>query len=576
MVDNGGDAFVTGQTTSSSFPRTAGAFSGPTAAFITEFNPAGSALVYSYLVSGSGTTEGHAIALDTNGQAFITGETSSSALPMTSGAYQSSLAGSSDAFVLGVNAAGTGLVYCTYLGGMGGAYGYGIGVDSQDRVAITGETSAYGFPTTSNAFQTSVYGSTAGFVTQFTPTGTLSYSSYLGSTSSMDFTSTTLGIGLAEDPRGDAYIAGASNSSALVVTGGSYSGTNAGGYDAFTAKVILNRPAPPVITAISPDTGYSSTDFITTSQNLTISGTATPSTTVTLERADVGVLGSVPVSTGGTWAYDYTGTTLAEGTYDFAATDTDSTGATSDLSRERQVTVDLTAPTVAASILNPTSGGTLSTLAPTVFVTASDAVGIPANATVSIDVDLNDDGNFTDPGEAGYATGTLVNGQAIIKLPQLPALGTYTLEARVTDLAGNQGTSPSPTLFVVDPSWSGTAYVLDADPTEGNWQAQLGDVSLSHPLDLDQSPGDDQAGDPALTYHSSQVDSKPIVDVDLQSPNTTSLPSSITARLTFNGTVGTTMTYSTSGFAKGDQLRLALQASTAITTTGRYGYSVTV
>jgi hypothetical protein len=579
VVDGAGDAFVTGQTSSSNFPLTAGSFSGglgTTAAYITELNAAGTTLVYSYVIGPTGTTKGHAIALDNNGQAFITGETNSTSFPVTSGAAQSTLGGGTDAFVLGVNAAGTTLVYATYLGGSSNDYGYGIGVDGQDQVSVTGESYSTNFPTTSNAFQSSAHGLASGFVTQLTPTGTLSYSSYLGSTSSSDFTSVTMGMAAAVDVRGDAYIGGSTNSSALILNN-SYQGSNAGGYDALVAKVILNRPAPPVITAISPDTGYSSTDFITTSQNLTISGTATPSTTVTLERADAGVLGSVPVSTAGTWSYNYSGTTLPAGTYDFVGYDTDSTGAKSDLSKNQQVKVDLTAPTVRASILDSVGPNNLTTLSPTVLVTASDAVGIPANATVTLDVDLNNDGNFTDSGETGYATGTLVNGQAIISLPQLPAIGTYTFHARVTDLAGNQGTSPNATAVIVDPGWSGTAYVLDADPTQGNWDAQLGDVSLAHPLDLDQSPGTGQGGDAALVYHSSQTSATPIVDVDLQSPNTGSLPSTISARLTFSGTAAATVSYSVpTGFGAGAEIRLALQAPTTITRTGRYGFSVTV
>jgi RHS repeat-associated protein len=579
VVDGAGDAFVTGQTSSSNFPLTAGSYSGglgTAAAYVTEINPAGSALVYSYVIGPSGTTKGHAIALDNSGQAFITGETNSTSFPVTSGAAQSTLGGGTDAFVLGVNSAGNTLVYATYLGGSGSDAGYGIGVDGQDQVSVTGTTSSSNFPTTSNGFQTTMHGASAAFITQLTPTGTLSYSSFLGSTSSSDFLSVTKGMGLAVDVHGEAYLGGMTNATALVLNN-SYQGSNAGGYDAIVSKIILNRPAPPAITAISPDTGSSSSDFITTSQNLTISGTATPSTTVTLERADAGVLGSVPVSTGGTWAYDYSGTTLPEGTYDFAATDTDGSGATSDLSRYQKVTVDRTAPSLTATVLDNGAPSAINTLSPTVQVTASDLGGIPANATVTLDVDLNNDGNYTDSGETGYATGNLVNGQAIITLPQLPSTGTYTFQARVTDKAGNQGTSLQMPFFINNnTSWAGTAYVLDADPTEGLWQPQLGDVSLSHPLDLDQSPGTSQGGDPALVYHSNQISHKPIVAVNLKTPNTLNLPSFITATLTFNGVAGTGVNFNTSNLAPGRIITIALQASNAVTLTGRYPYSVAV
>jgi len=77
-------------------------------------------------------------------------------------------------------------------------------------------------------------------------------------------------------------------------------------------------------------------------------------------------------------------------------------------------------------------------------VTASDLNGLPnagglypSGVSVTLDVDTNNDGNFTDPGEAGYATGTLVNGSATITLPPLPGPGTYPVRASLYDLAGN-------------------------------------------------------------------------------------------------------------------------------------------
>ncbi len=106
------------------------------------------------------------------------------------------------------------------------------------------------------------------------------------------------------------------------------------------------------------------------------------------------------------------------------------------------VTVDLTAPTVTASIAASTSS-----LGPQVRVTASDLNGLPNGTTVTLDVDLDNDGDFTDAGETGYASGTLTDGVALINLINgshpLSAGSTYQVRARVTDRAGNQGTSSS-------------------------------------------------------------------------------------------------------------------------------------
>src|SRR6266404_1222608 len=113
------------------------------------------------------------------------------------------------------------------------------------------------------------------------------------------------------------------------------------------------------------------------------------------------------------------------------------------LSPTQLVTVDLTLPTV-----NLTVPASTTSFAPVVTVQASDLVGIPPNATVTIDVDTDNEGDFTDSGETAYAGGTLsANGTATITVP-VTATGTYKLRARVTDMAGNEGTSSIQTMLV--------------------------------------------------------------------------------------------------------------------------------
>src|SRR5207249_3496850 len=79
-----------------------------------------------------------------------------------------------------------------------------------------------------------------------------------------------------------------------------------------------------------------------------------------------------------------------------------------------------------------------------------------------------------------------------------------------------------------------------------------------------------------LVFHSDSVSQKPIVQATLQSPNNAALPASVTAKLTFNGSSTATLTYSTTGLAKGDSFVIAAQAPNAITTTGRYAWSLHV
>ena len=160
-VDAAGNAYVSGYTYSSGFPGTAGSLiqsthGGNQDVFVAKLNAAGTALVYSTYLGGIGDDEGHGIAVDQAGQAYVTGRTntSGSGFPGTAGSLiQSTYGGNSDAFVTKLNAAGTALVYSTYLGGIGGDEGSGIAVDQAGQAYVTGVTSTpgSGFPGTSGS-----------------------------------------------------------------------------------------------------------------------------------------------------------------------------------------------------------------------------------------------------------------------------------------------------------------------------------------------------------------------------------------------------------------------------------------
>ena len=142
-VDAAGNAYVTGQTHSSNFPTTPGAFQtsyggGAYDAFITKLNAAGSALLYSTYLGGSDYDEGSGIAVDATGNAYVTGLTYYFNFPTTAGAFRTSPAGYYDAFVTKLNAAGSDLVYSTYLGGSSADGGYGIAVDATGNIYVTG------------------------------------------------------------------------------------------------------------------------------------------------------------------------------------------------------------------------------------------------------------------------------------------------------------------------------------------------------------------------------------------------------------------------------------------------------
>ena len=157
-VDGGGSGYVTGVTTSTNFPTTAGAaqtiYAGLSDAFVTRLDASGSELVYSTYLGGSDFDEGEGIAVDGAGSAYVTGDTISTNFPTTTGAAQTTHAGGSDAFMTQLNVGGSGLVYSTYLGGSSDDRGFGIAVDDTGGAYVTGFTASTNFPTTAGAFQT--------------------------------------------------------------------------------------------------------------------------------------------------------------------------------------------------------------------------------------------------------------------------------------------------------------------------------------------------------------------------------------------------------------------------------------
>ena len=115
-------------------PDTPGAFQttvGNGDAFVTELNPTGTALVYSTYLGGTDGNNGNGIAVDTAGNAYVTGTTESTDFPTTPGAFQTTYGGDGDAFVTKLNPTGTALVYSTYLGGS--SYDVGSGRDPKMR-----------------------------------------------------------------------------------------------------------------------------------------------------------------------------------------------------------------------------------------------------------------------------------------------------------------------------------------------------------------------------------------------------------------------------------------------------------
>jgi hypothetical protein len=245
-VDAAGNAYIAGYTASSDFPVTSGAYqtvdkvTSPAGfrqftSFVTKLNPTGTGLVYSTFLGGSTSdipqpqTEGQeqatGIAVDSSGDAYVSGFTYSTDFPTTSGAFQATNPGTSTQsasfFVSKLNPTGTALDYSTYLGGNYFASPPAIAVDSAGNAYIAGGTAASNYPTTNGAFDTN-YLATWGkaVVTKLNPTGTaLVYSTYLGG--SFD----TFARAIAIDSSGSAYVTGQQFSNDFPLTPGTIQST---------------------------------------------------------------------------------------------------------------------------------------------------------------------------------------------------------------------------------------------------------------------------------------------------------------------------------------------------------------
>jgi Beta-propeller repeat len=242
-VDSAGNAYVAGGC-GPGFPTTPGAFqtgsSAFSSAFVMKLNPSGTAAVYSTFLSGGGIDYANSLAVDKNGNAYVTGYASSASFPTTSGGFQTVLGGGVDAFVTVVNPAGSGLVYSTFLGGTGNEDGRRIAVDSFGMAYVAGVTSSSNFPTTSGAFQTAYGGGNAdAFIAKLDPAksgpASLIYSTYLGGSGDENAANFPRGV-LAVDNAGNAHVTGTTTSTDFPTVNSIQPGP-VGGFHAYVAKL---------------------------------------------------------------------------------------------------------------------------------------------------------------------------------------------------------------------------------------------------------------------------------------------------------------------------------------------------
>jgi hypothetical protein len=242
-VDPSGAAYVTGDTWSADFPVTPGAFQTtcaggePTGCWdvlVAKLSPTGSTLVYATFLGSSGRDDGHSLAADASGTAYVVGATWAEGFPTTAGAFQTTLFGPQDGFVTKLSPLGNMLLYSTLLGGSHGDYVGDIVLEAGGTAVLVGTTLSSDFPTTPGAYRRSLWGETDVFVTRLNPQGSqLLYSTYFGGS---DYNGPEWAE-MALDASGNVYLGGSTTADDLPTTPGAFQSGSSGWSDAFAAKL---------------------------------------------------------------------------------------------------------------------------------------------------------------------------------------------------------------------------------------------------------------------------------------------------------------------------------------------------
>ncbi|HVP93878.1 MAG TPA: PKD domain-containing protein [Methanoregulaceae archaeon] len=238
-IDDNGDAYVTGSTDSPDFPLVnplQGTLKGTSNAFVAKLGPSGDAVIYSTYLGGTSADYGNAIAIDGMGSAYITGTTTSADFPVISQFQRTAISGGQSAFISKLSETGGSLEYSGFLGGNAPTSGNGIAVDTSGSAFVTGQTFASDFPVV-NGSQVRAGGNGDAYCSKISPDGgSLEYSTYIGGKSE------DLGGAIGIDPSGSAYVTGRTWSTDFPVKN-PVQQTLTGAYDAFVTKISTDGSA---------------------------------------------------------------------------------------------------------------------------------------------------------------------------------------------------------------------------------------------------------------------------------------------------------------------------------------------
>lgn len=240
-VDVSGNAYITGFTSSSDYPTTAGSldttFGGANDIFISKINSSGSAFVYSTYIGGTDEESARDIVVDSSGNAYLAASVlNGGGFPTIPGSYDTTHNGGIDCAVVKLNANGNALIYSTYIGGGSTENSRAIALDSSGNIHLTGYTidTVTDFPTTAGAFDTTHNGFQDAFASKLNANGSvLMYSTFIGGGGNDQ------GGGIGTDSNGNIYIAGVTGNSApnLPVSSEAIQSFHGGSNDAFVSKL---------------------------------------------------------------------------------------------------------------------------------------------------------------------------------------------------------------------------------------------------------------------------------------------------------------------------------------------------
>jgi len=202
-TDPQGNVYVTGVTTSSTFPvknPVQGSLAGKSDVFVAKYAASGKTLVYATYIGGRGNDSAAGIAVDTYGSAYLVGTTESADFPIRNG-YAKTLKGGKDVFIAKLNSSGSGLAFSTFLGGTGEEEGTALAVDKDRNILVTGTTASADFPVVKAVDK--LLARRDAFVAKLAANGkSLYFSTFLGGSAD------DAGQGIAADDNGAAYVTG--------------------------------------------------------------------------------------------------------------------------------------------------------------------------------------------------------------------------------------------------------------------------------------------------------------------------------------------------------------------------------